>query len=81
MLIAERAVREQYGRLRPSVVLIEDKASGTQLIQELIRDGMYAVTAISRKPTRSCALGVTKGNACRVRRRFASPRACTRRLQ
>jgi predicted phage terminase large subunit-like protein len=26
------------------VVLIEDKASGTQLIQELIREGLYAVT-------------------------------------
>jgi predicted phage terminase large subunit-like protein len=40
----KRAVREQYERLRPSVVLIEDKASGTQLIQELIEDGLYAVT-------------------------------------
>jgi predicted phage terminase large subunit-like protein len=40
----KRAVREQYERLRPSVVLIEDKASGTQLIQELIREGLYAVT-------------------------------------
>jgi predicted phage terminase large subunit-like protein len=40
----KRAVREQYERLRPSVVLIEDKASGTQLIQELIADGLYAVT-------------------------------------
>lgn len=25
-------------------MLIEDKASGTQLIQELIRDGVYRVT-------------------------------------
>ena len=40
----KRAVREQYERLKPSVVLIEDKASGTQLIQELIADGLYAVT-------------------------------------
>jgi predicted phage terminase large subunit-like protein len=38
------AVCEQYERLRPSVVLIEDKASGTRLIQELIREGLYAVT-------------------------------------
>jgi hypothetical protein len=37
-------VRAEYERLRPSVVLIEDKASGTQLIQELIADGLYAVT-------------------------------------
>jgi predicted phage terminase large subunit-like protein len=40
----KRAVREQYARFRPSVVLIEDKASGTQLIQELIAEGLYAIT-------------------------------------
>jgi predicted phage terminase large subunit-like protein len=40
----KRGVREQYERFRPSAVLIEDKASGTQLIQELTREGLYAVT-------------------------------------
>ena len=40
----KHAVREQYARFRPSVVSIEDKASGTQLIQELIAEGLYAVT-------------------------------------
>jgi predicted phage terminase large subunit-like protein len=40
----KRAVREQYERFGPSVVLIEEKASGTQLIQELIAEGLYAVT-------------------------------------
>jgi predicted phage terminase large subunit-like protein len=40
----KRAVRAQYERFRPSVVLIVDKASGTQLIQELIQEGLYAVT-------------------------------------
>jgi phage terminase large subunit-like protein len=42
----KRAVREQYERFAPSVVLIEDedKASGTQLIQELIADGLHAIT-------------------------------------
>src|SRR5215469_16302790 len=40
----KRAVRDQYERFRPNVVLIEDKASGTQLIQELIAEGLYAVT-------------------------------------
>ncbi len=40
----KRAVREQYERFEPSVVLIEDKASGTQLIQELIAEGLHAVT-------------------------------------
>ena len=40
----KRAVREQHERFGPSVVLIEDKASGIQLIQELIREGLHAVT-------------------------------------
>jgi predicted phage terminase large subunit-like protein len=40
----KRAVREQYERFRPDVVLIEDKASGTQLIQELLADDLHAVT-------------------------------------
>src|SRR5271166_6848268 len=40
----KRAVREQRDAFAASVVLIEDKASGTQLIQELIADGLHAVT-------------------------------------
>jgi predicted phage terminase large subunit-like protein len=40
----KRTVRDQHAMFRPSIVLIEDKASGTQLIQELIADGLYAVT-------------------------------------
>jgi predicted phage terminase large subunit-like protein len=40
----KRAVREQYERFNPTVVLIEDKASGTQLVQELIAEGLHAVT-------------------------------------
>lgn len=40
----KRAVREQALLHRAETVLIEDKASGTQLIQELASDGMYAVT-------------------------------------
>jgi predicted phage terminase large subunit-like protein len=40
----KRAVRDQYALFRPSVVLIEDKASGTQLIQELMAEGLHAVT-------------------------------------
>jgi phage terminase large subunit-like protein len=35
----KRAVREQQSLFEGTVVLIEDKASGTQLIQELITDG------------------------------------------
>jgi predicted phage terminase large subunit-like protein len=41
----KRAVREQQSLLNAGVVLIEDKASGTQLIQELIVDGCHAVTS------------------------------------
>jgi len=40
----KRAVREQRQAFEATVVLIEDKASGTQLIQELIQEGLHAVT-------------------------------------
>jgi predicted phage terminase large subunit-like protein len=40
----KRAVREQQNLFSANVVLIEDKASGTQLIQELIAEGCQAVT-------------------------------------
>jgi predicted phage terminase large subunit-like protein len=40
----KRAVREQQSLFAANEVLIEDKASGTQLIQELITDGCHAVT-------------------------------------
>jgi phage terminase large subunit-like protein len=40
----KRAVREQRDAFEASVVLIEDKASGTQLIQELVQEGLHAVT-------------------------------------
>ena len=41
----KRAVREQRQMFDASVVLIENKASGTQLLQELIHDGLHAATA------------------------------------
>jgi len=40
----KRSVHELARLHTPNVVLIEDKASGTQLIQELVVDGMHAVT-------------------------------------
>jgi predicted phage terminase large subunit-like protein len=40
----KRAVRDQQRLFGANVVLIEDKASGTQLIQELIADGCHGVT-------------------------------------
>jgi predicted phage terminase large subunit-like protein len=40
----KRAVREQQNLYRATEMLIEDKASDTQLIQELIADGCHGVT-------------------------------------
>ena len=40
----KRAVREQLSLFDANEVLIEDKASGTQLIQELITEGCHSVT-------------------------------------
>src|SRR5271169_1700320 len=40
----KRAVREQCLAFAANVMLIEDKVSGTQLIQELIQEGLHAVT-------------------------------------
>lgn len=40
----KRAVIEQKQLFNPSTILIEDKASGTQLIQDLIEDGLSMVT-------------------------------------
>jgi predicted phage terminase large subunit-like protein len=40
----KRAVCEQCAAFEAGVVLIEDKASGTQLIQELVAEGVHAVT-------------------------------------
>jgi len=51
----KRAVRAQYVRFRPSVVLLEDKDSGTQLIKELIQDDLYAVARYQPQTDRSCA--------------------------
>jgi predicted phage terminase large subunit-like protein len=39
----KRAVRDEALRYRPTNILIEDKASGTQLIQELIRENVHGV--------------------------------------
>ena len=39
----KRAVKEQAQAFGPQTILIEDKASGTQLIQELVAEGMHAI--------------------------------------
>ena len=46
----KRAVRELASRYRPNKMLIEDRASGTQLIQDLKAEGVYAVTAYQPPP-------------------------------
>jgi len=43
----KRAVLEQDQMFSPSVILIEDKASGTQLIQDLVEAGLSKVTRYS----------------------------------
>jgi predicted phage terminase large subunit-like protein len=40
----KRAVREQSDLFNPTTILIEDKASGTQLIQDLLEAGLSRVT-------------------------------------
>jgi len=42
----KRAVRRQSDLHHPDVILIEDKASGTQLIQELIGEGVHNVQKV-----------------------------------
>jgi phage terminase large subunit-like protein len=49
----KRAVYEQCEAFNASVVLIEDKASGTQLIQELIDYGLHAVSRYQPHVSRS----------------------------
>lgn len=39
----KRAVGDQAEAFNPKTILIEDKASGTQLIQELVSEGMHAI--------------------------------------
>jgi len=39
----KRALRDQAEAFSPKTILIEDKASGTQLIQEMINEGMHAI--------------------------------------
>ena len=39
----KRAVREQAAAFNAKTILIEDKASGTQLIQELVSEGVHAI--------------------------------------
>ena len=46
----KRAIREQAREHHADIVLIEDKASGTQLIQDLKSDGMYGIEPYEPPP-------------------------------
>ncbi len=47
---------QQNNEVDANVVLIEDKASGTQLIQELIHDGCHGVTLEALLPLTGLAV-------------------------
>jgi predicted phage terminase large subunit-like protein len=61
----KRAVREQASRFHATTILIEDKSSGTQLIQELRREGLHAVTGylpeMNKKMRMHSATGTIEG--------------------
>ncbi len=45
----KRAIRDHVAEFRAKNILIEDKASGTQLIQDLIHEGVHGVTRYAPK--------------------------------
>ncbi len=55
----KRAIRDQAAEFRPKNILIEDKASGTQLIQDLIREGVHEVTCYEPKGEKTMRLQST----------------------
>src|ERR1700738_5345338 len=57
----KRAVREQQNLFDATEVLIEDKASGTQLIQELIADGCHRVTRYQPTTDKTMRLNAQTG--------------------
>jgi predicted phage terminase large subunit-like protein len=46
----KRAVQKQSCELNADIILIEDKASGTQLIQDLQKEGVYGIRAYEPLP-------------------------------
>jgi hypothetical protein len=62
-------VRDRCQAFEANIVLIEDKAAGTQLIQELIRNGLHAVSATSRSRQDHAQAGQT----CDDRERLCPP--------
>ena len=76
----KRAVVEQDARYSPQAILIEDRASGTQLIQELIAAGCSRATRFSPEGDKIMRLHAPDGDD-RERLRLAAGRgALARRL-
>ena len=78
----KRAVREQCQAFEASVVLIEDKVSGTQLIQELIADGLHAVTRYQPQADKIMRMHaqtamIENGLSTSPERQNGSPNTCT----
>ncbi len=69
----KRAVRDLAVRFGPQIILIEDKASGTQLIQELRREGLLAVRGVQSPPGADKVMRLRPHGDFRER-----PRAATR---
>jgi predicted phage terminase large subunit-like protein len=57
----KRAIRDHAAEFRARNILIEDKASGTQLIQDLIHDGVHGVTRYMPKLEKTMRLQSTTG--------------------
>src|SRR6266446_8663484 len=70
----KRAVLEQAAAFNANVVLIEDKASGTQLIQELVELGLHAVTRYQPQSDK-----IMRSRSCRTATPVASGEALLRR--
>jgi phage terminase large subunit-like protein len=67
----KRAVREQCEAFGATVVLIEDKASGTQLIQELVQQGLHAVTRYQPQADK-----IMRSRRCQTQRLWRQAKLC-----
>ncbi len=57
----KHAVREQFTKHKPERILIEDKSSGTQLIQELVHEGLYQVKGVKTVGDKKMRLNAQTG--------------------
>jgi predicted phage terminase large subunit-like protein len=60
----KRRVKELAGLHRPDAILIEDKASGTQLIQELQAEHVFAITPYEPPPGTDKIMRLHAQTAC-----------------